>query len=80
MAFNDDDHTPTKVLLARTDTMINEIRDVLDIIGSRNDTNVYGDRVIGLDGRLDDASRMLTEFSMTMDQLDDDLDGITEEF
>ena len=77
MAIEEEDHTPTPVLLNRVLKNVDEIREIIEVLQDRNSDRCYGDgALLAITSRLDESKYTLAEVEHQIESLEDDLRGL----
>lgn len=77
MAIEEEDRTPTPVLLNRALKNVDEIREIIEVLQDRNSDGCYGDgALLAITSRLDESKYTLTEVEHQIESLEDDLRGL----
>ena len=77
MAIEEEDHTPTPVLLTRALKNVEEIREIIEVLQDRNSNGCYGDgALLAITSRLDESKYTWAEVEHQIESLEDDLRGL----
>ena len=77
MAIEEEDHTPTPVLLNRVLKNVDEIREIIEVLQDRNSDGCYGEGAfLAITSRLDESKYTLAKVEHQIESLEDDLLGL----